>query len=256
MPFANNDGIRIHYEVAGTNGPPLVLHHGLTSSLEDWKRDGYVERIESEFQLVLIDGRGHGKSDKLYEPEAYKFSTRATDVVSVLDDLAIDRAHFWGVSMGAGIGYGLVSRAPERIDSLVLGAGHPFELTTPSPIREILAKGPSAFLDMVTTARAAVGNEIPKERRDEILAMDTKAVSAATQYPNEEDSLVSALREFDRPTLLYAGEHDHFYDHIERVPALNSLIEFKTLPGLDHPGSWADVNAVAPIVMDFLKRSS
>ena len=35
MPYADNNGVRIHYQVEGA-GPPLVLHHGLAGSLEDW----------------------------------------------------------------------------------------------------------------------------------------------------------------------------------------------------------------------------
>jgi hypothetical protein len=36
MPYANNKGVRIHYEVEG-GGPPLVLEHGLDASLELWR---------------------------------------------------------------------------------------------------------------------------------------------------------------------------------------------------------------------------
>ena len=36
MPYATNDGVRIHYEVEG-NGTPLVLHIGFLGSLEDWR---------------------------------------------------------------------------------------------------------------------------------------------------------------------------------------------------------------------------
>ncbi|MDP6798348.1 MAG: alpha/beta hydrolase [SAR202 cluster bacterium] len=64
MPFADNEGTRIHYHVEGS-GPPLVLQHGLTSSLENWYAYGYVEPLKAAHQLILIDVRGHGKSDNL-----------------------------------------------------------------------------------------------------------------------------------------------------------------------------------------------
>ncbi len=35
MPYVENAGVRIHYHVEG-DGPPLVLQHGLTSSLKNW----------------------------------------------------------------------------------------------------------------------------------------------------------------------------------------------------------------------------
>ncbi len=254
MPYAYNDGVRIYYEVTGTAGPPLVLQHGLTSSIEDWKRDGYVERIENDFQLILIDGRGHGKSDKPHTADDYRVSKRAFDVVAVLDDLDINRAHFWGVSMGAAIGYGLMWKAPERIDALVLGGGQPYEATPGSPIPKLLENGPEAMLVMIETARAAVGNTIPESRRAEILAMDTKAITAAVQFPWESAPVVEALKAFDRQFLLYVGEMDWGYDLIAKVPEDNPAVEFVTLSGLDHPGSWADVDAVVPVVLEFLGR--
>ena len=54
MPYANNQGIRIHYQVEG-EGPPLVLVHGLNLSLDWWRLKGYVEALKNDYQLVLID---------------------------------------------------------------------------------------------------------------------------------------------------------------------------------------------------------
>ncbi len=73
MSFVSNDGIRIHYEVEG-NGPPLVLLHGLSDSIESWYEFGYVERLKDEFQLIMIEARGHGESDKPHDPAAYNLS--------------------------------------------------------------------------------------------------------------------------------------------------------------------------------------
>jgi pimeloyl-ACP methyl ester carboxylesterase len=58
MPYANNDGTKIHYEVDGA-GPPLVLQHGFTSCIEDWFKNGYVAALRPRYRLVLIDARGH-----------------------------------------------------------------------------------------------------------------------------------------------------------------------------------------------------
>ena len=70
MPFAQNpDGTKINYEVIG-EGPPLVLQHGLLSDLNTWKSRGYVDALQDTFQLILVDSRGHGESDKPDESEA------------------------------------------------------------------------------------------------------------------------------------------------------------------------------------------
>ena len=48
MPYADNHGIRIHYQVEG-EGPPLVLHHGLSGTLEHWRFNGYVEEMYQQY---------------------------------------------------------------------------------------------------------------------------------------------------------------------------------------------------------------
>ena len=126
MPYADNDGTQIHYHVEG-NGPPLVLHHGFTSSLKNWYAYGYVEPLKADYQLILIDARGHGESDKPHDPAHYDLRLRVNDVVSVLDDLGVDKAHYLGYSMGGRIGFGIAIHAPERLNSLIIGGMHPYE---------------------------------------------------------------------------------------------------------------------------------
>src|SRR5215471_13174551 len=105
MPYADNDGVRIHYQVEG-EGPPLVLQHGFSESVVDWYEAGYVDALRSDYRLILIDARGHGASDKPHDPDAYELERRVADVVAVLDGLAIGKAVFWGYSMGGWIGFG------------------------------------------------------------------------------------------------------------------------------------------------------
>ena len=62
VPYANNQGVRIRYEVEG-RGSPLVLAHGLLGYLEQWYELGYVDSLKKVFKLILVDLRGHGRSD-------------------------------------------------------------------------------------------------------------------------------------------------------------------------------------------------
>src|SRR5438067_13417159 len=122
MPYANNAGVRIHYQVDGNpDGPPLVLQHGFLCCVEDWYTLGYAATLGATYRLILTDARGHGASDKPHEPAAYRMAAMADDVVAVLDDLGLARAHFFGYSMGGKIGFVLAARAPERCRSFVLG---------------------------------------------------------------------------------------------------------------------------------------
>ena len=56
MPFADNNGVKIHYQVEG-EGPPLVLQHGFSGSLQSWHDSGYVGTLKRDHRLILADTR-------------------------------------------------------------------------------------------------------------------------------------------------------------------------------------------------------
>lgn len=159
MPYATNDGLRIHYRLDGNAaGPPLVLQHGYSMSLHDWYDPGYVDTLGAAYRLILIDARGHGASDKPHDPDAYRAARMAGDVVAVLDALGLARAHFFGYSMGGRIGFALAREAPARLHSLVLGGNGANERSPEEPILraylERLRQGPVVLAE---TIRAVFG---------------------------------------------------------------------------------------------------
>jgi pimeloyl-ACP methyl ester carboxylesterase len=118
MPYAINDGVRIHYKVEGT-GFPLVIQHGFTDSMETWYEVGYVDAVKGKRQLILVDARGHGQSDKPHSTSAYGKKVHVEDILAVLHDLKIDRADYWGFSMGARIGFAMAQYASHRARSMI-----------------------------------------------------------------------------------------------------------------------------------------
>ena len=125
MPYVNNQGVRIHYQVEG-EGPPLVLQHGGIDSIESWHELGYVDALKAAYQLILIDARGHGASDKPHDTNAYGLHWVVDDIRTVLDEQHLPKAHFWGYSMGGWIGFGLAKYIPERCSSLIIGGQAPY----------------------------------------------------------------------------------------------------------------------------------
>ena len=125
MPYVTNRGVRIHYETIG-NGPALVMHHGTFGSNADWIDLGYVDAVKEDRQVILLDSRGHGRSDKPHDPTAYELALRTSDVIAVLDKLGIQKADYFGYSLGGWIGFDLAKRAPGRFRSFILGAAHPY----------------------------------------------------------------------------------------------------------------------------------
>ena len=51
MPYVDNAGVKIHYHIEG-DGPPLVMQHGVTNSIESWYAYGFVEGLKKDYRLI------------------------------------------------------------------------------------------------------------------------------------------------------------------------------------------------------------
>ena len=251
MPYAHNQGVRIHYQVEG-DGPPLVLQHGFTSSLKRWYMHGYVEALQADYQLILVDARGHGQSDKPHDPAAYALPLRVGDVVAVLDDLALSRAHYWGYSMGGWIGFGMAKYAPERVHALIIGGSDPYERIVPAASR-LDGSDPDAFLHALFGRLRVDRASMPPEIRDEVLANDFQALAAAQQ---DRPSIADILPTMTMPCLLYAGEPDPIFPKTQESAKHMPNAVFFPLPDLDHSAVFRASGLILPHVMKFLQEHS
>jgi pimeloyl-ACP methyl ester carboxylesterase len=129
MPYVSNQGVRIHYEVEG-HGPPLVLQHGLTSSIRHWRLSGYVKELSSDYSLILVDARGHDDSGKPYDSQAYSAELMTGDIAAVMDCLGVEKASYWGYSMGGKIGFQLPRHYLSRFTSYIIGGMSPYPRTS------------------------------------------------------------------------------------------------------------------------------
>ena len=249
MPYANNNGVGIHYHVEG-DGPPLVLQHGFTSCVKSWYLYGYVEGLKNDYRLVLIDARGHGASDKPHDPQSYQLSLRVGDVIAVMDDLKLDKAHYMGYSMGGRIGFGIAKHAPERFHSLAIGGMSPDgsggEAT--SGRIELLKRGMEAY---VAHSEAQSG-PIDPERKEWLLANDPDALIAAT-LARGLSGMEDVLPGMTMPCLLYVGEADGFFPGAKEGAKHLPNATFVSFPGLDHGQTSRASHLVLPHVKQFLK---
>jgi pimeloyl-ACP methyl ester carboxylesterase len=249
MPYAANQGVRIHYRVEGA-GPPLVLQHGFTQSLEEWAKCGYVAGLKSDYRVILVDARGHGDSDKPHDPAAYPLETRAADVVAVLDALDIVRSHYWGYSMGGWIGFGMAKFAPERIDRLVIGGQHPYARSSEGlrqMVRTGIADGNDAF---VAAAEEMWGFKATPEIRERLGRADLQAYLAMAQ---DRPSLEATLPGMRMPCCLYSGEADPACEQAKSASRLIPDGHFFSLPGLSHAGAFQRSDLVLARVVPFLR---
>lgn len=254
MPYANNQGVRIYYEVEG-QGPPLVLLHGVNMSLEHWRVLGMVEALKSDFRLILIDTRGHGRSDKPHDPDAFKVSALVADVTAVLGDLGISRAHHLGYSMGAMIGLGAARFAPERFHCLILGGCNlPINRNPELPGRVIelfkYKQGMEAFLALSETM---LGQWWTPEVKAILQSNDLEGIIALLSA--QDGILVQDLEDLlpavALPCLCYEGEDDD-YNLASEIARRIPNATFVSFPGLDHCGAYYRIDLVLPHVRQFL----
>jgi pimeloyl-ACP methyl ester carboxylesterase len=249
MPYADNQGVRIHYRVEG-DGRPLVLQHGYTQSLEHWYQCGYVDALKAHYRLVLIDARGHGGSDKPHERAAYAWPINVIDVLAVLDALGIRQALYWGYSMGGSIGFGALTMAPERIIALVAGGAAADAFSLGDRLQHVDGRDPEEF---VTAFESVINAPIPPTIRARLLASDTRALAAAAQ---NRPSLVEQLSQRATPCFLYAGAQDFVFSRARATASQIPNAKFEVLPGLTHPDAFVRADLVLPHVLAFLNGVS
>ena len=122
MPRFSHEGIELAYLDEG-EGDPVLMIHGFASTKEvNWAYPGWVAALRrAGRRAIAIDNRGHGESQKLYDPALYHTALMAGDARALLDHLAIARADIMGYSMGARITAFLALQHPDRVRSAILG---------------------------------------------------------------------------------------------------------------------------------------
>ncbi|MGB4778894.1 alpha/beta fold hydrolase [Microbacterium sp.] len=142
MPaFTTQTGVEIYYETNGDpSDRPLVLVHGSGAQLIGWDDEFVAQLVDAGFYVVRPDNRDVGLSQMTAERRdltaTYDLSDMAEDVVALLDELGIARAHLAGMSMGGYIIQLVAISHPDRVASLALMS------TSASSAPEFLASAP------------------------------------------------------------------------------------------------------------------
>lgn len=253
MPYADNNGVRIHYHMEG-EGPPLVLQHGLTSSILRWYEFGFVDALKSDYRLLLIDARGHGDSDKPHDAAAYNQTTMASDVIAVMDAEGIKKAHYIGYSMGGSIGFAIAESFADRFHSLTIGGMHPYPLDAVG-LQERITRIRAGGMEGYVADLAADGDVISPERKAQLLANDPKAIIGASLGLIQRPDMSPALPNMTMPCLVYCGDADGLHVGASKCVKHMPNVTWVSLPGLDHTQAMERSELVLPHVRAFLKNA-
>ncbi len=250
MQSFDSDGVRIAYRDEG-EGEPILLIHGFASNvITNWVDPHWVRALrDAGRRVITFDNRGHGESDKLYDPEAYSAPTMAEDARRLLDHLDIDRADVLGYSMGARIAAFLVFAHPERVRSVVFG-GLGIHMVRGMVGSRPLAKALEApRIEDVTNDTARSFRAFAEQTKS-----DLKALASCMRGPREKVP-PEKLGQIGVPVLVAVGSEDVIGGSGAELAALIPNAQFLDLAGRDHMKAVGDARFKQGVV-DFLTRRS
>jgi pimeloyl-ACP methyl ester carboxylesterase len=242
--------------------------HGRFVSSEIHYAIGTVEALRKHYRLVMIDTRGHGKSDKPHEPESYRMDLLVRDIIGVLDDLGIVKAHYFGYSMGGRTGFGMAKYTPERLTSLIIGgyAGKDPDPAHPDEFHQRMVQrlrlGRETWVSDVHAMIRADMQTAQKPSLVEAFAplilqsqFDPQAFIAQMTWEQEEYlGLADALPRLSLPCLLLVGEADGQFEGARASSRLIPDARFVSFPELRHIETMMRLDLLLPPILTFLSE--
>ena len=106
--------MKLNYKEFG-EGEPLVIMHCLMGMLDNWQAPAKL--MQDKLKIIIVDLRNHGHSPRSDE---HNYEVLSEDVIELMDDLNIERAHILGHSMGGKTAMVLAQNHPDRVNKLVI----------------------------------------------------------------------------------------------------------------------------------------
>lgn len=214
MPQVENKGVKVYYDSYG-EGVPIVFLHPFSTNGGIWYFQTFP--FAQTNRVVVIDHRGHGRSDK--PTTGYSIQEHASDTIAVLDALNIDRAILVGNSIGGMIALQVNLDQPQRvIGNFILSSGTGLGADMPPEAGEAFQKDYlgafGALLEGAVSARS-------KRERPEILQVMKAHFSVPANFPKHVFDSATAdpngvfgwnikdrLSSIKAPTLVVGGAED------------------------------------------------
>ena len=262
MPFIQTTTGQLHYALevsAGNeNAPVLVMSNSLGTHMDMWLPQ--MPALLEHFRVLRYDTRGHGRS--VVSPGPYTIAQLGADVLTLLDQLQIQRAHFCGLSMGGMTGIWLGVHAPDRIDRLVLcntSAAIGLPEVWNARISKVRQEGMASIIDTVLerwfTPDFLLHAPTQVERVRRMLADTTVEGYVANCAAVRDMDQRAELPKIAAPTLVIAGRHD------KSTPPEHGELIARAIPGAQyvvlnaaHLSNWEVAQAFTQSVLDFLLK--
>lgn len=261
------NGVTYSVEVCG-KGHPVVLLHGFTGSLDNWKT--FVSMWKSRFTLILVDIIGHGKSEAPADYKRYSMENVVADLACLLDALKVEKTHLVGYSMGGRLALSFAVTYPDRLKKIVLESTSPGLQTEKE--REARRKNDEAlankleklgiekFVDewedipLFSSQKSLASERLLRLREQRLLNNPFGlANSLRGMGTGAQPSWWSELAKINHPTLLLCGELDKkFCEIAEKVCTLMPHSTIKKVKDAGHAIHVEKPKFFGKIVSEFL----
>jgi pimeloyl-ACP methyl ester carboxylesterase len=224
-----SDGIDIAFVDEG-EGDAILLIHGFGSNMTvNWRSTGWIDAlIRAGRRVVAFDNRGHGDSEKLYDPPLYHPALMARDAANLLEHLGIARADVMGYSMGARIAAFLALDHKEKVRSVILGG-------LGMALVEGMGGEDAIVAALEAPALEAVGDDIGRTYRKfaDQTGADLRAL-AACMRGSRERLPPERLAQIRVPVLIAVGTRDKVAGSAQRLAWLIPGAEALDIPDREH----------------------
>ncbi|ABM45413.1 hypothetical protein X471_00216 [Bartonella bacilliformis str. Heidi Mejia] len=246
--FFEHDGLRFAYYEEG-RGEPILLIHGFGSSARiNWYETGWFScLIEAGYRVIALDNRGHGDSDKSYNPSFYTPQLMASDAAKLLQHLELPKAHVMGYSMGARISAFMTLLYPTYVHSVVfggLGIGMVTGAGSWEPVAEALL---AEDVSTITNSRGLMFRRFADKNKSD------KRALAACIMTSKQELTEYEISQIKQPSLVAVGSLDEISGEAKPLAALLPNGEALQIPNRNHMLAVGD-KIYKKGVIDFLAR--
>lgn len=262
MPYAEVNGVKLYYEMHG-KGEVVVFLNGILANTSSWMYQ--VPFFSKQFQVLLLDFRGQGKSEK--PVMSYSMTIHADDLKALLDHLKIKKVNLVGISFGAEVALIFATKYPKMLKSLVIACA----------VSHVDSAVKAKAERWLTAARLRSGRYLfesvyPDVFSDEFIVKKWDFVSStAPLYDTSVDidafvellkgfmqlNITSDLSKIKTPTLVIAAEKDkikpsRYSEIIHNKIAGSKLVKIKDA---GHTVIWEKPDEFNKLVFGFIKNS-
>jgi pimeloyl-ACP methyl ester carboxylesterase len=250
MPSFRNGDVEIAYLDEG-EGEPIVLVHGFASNKNvNWVYPAWVSELKKNGRRVIaLDNRGHGQSEKLYDPAQYSIPIMAGDVIALMDHLQIARSDMMGYSLGSRLTAWLGWTQPQRLRAAILGGIGMGLIEGGGPGENVAEALEAGSLDEVSDPVGRTFRAFAEQTHSDRRALAACLRGSRGLMSTEEAGRIAV------PVLIAVGTSDQIAGSAEALGKIIPGSQVLNIPNRDHMRAVGD-KVYKSGVLDFLSRQN